>query len=184
MCLFFFLCLLLINVFDASSSGLMSVFFRLRTAPSGVRVADGAVLLAHLVPDVLAGLRRLIRDGGVHDVFVSHHDGPVAVKVIRGRCRGICQKWHILRYMALGEMNMDQRVARVGKNNRAQVVTIPLEFRFPEGMKEVFIRKVGEEVILSPRPSDWSAFLASNVRASEDFMVGIDDLAVQERSFA
>lgn len=79
---------------------------------------------------------------------------------------------------------MDQRVARVGKNNRAQVVTIPLEFRFPEGMKQVFIRKVGDEVILSPRPSDWGAFLASNVRASDDFMVGVEDLPVQERSSA
>ncbi len=79
---------------------------------------------------------------------------------------------------------MDQRVARVGKNNRAQVVTIPLEYRFPEGMKQVFIRKVGDEIILSPRPSDWSAFLASNVRASEDFMIGIDDHPVQERSHA
>ena len=70
---------------------------------------------------------------------------------------------------------MDRRVARVGKNNRAQVVTIPLEYRFPEGMKHVFIRKVGDEVILSPRPSDWSDFLASKVRSSEDFMVDIDD---------
>lgn len=79
---------------------------------------------------------------------------------------------------------MTQRVARVGRNNRAQVVTIPLEYRFPEGMKQVFIRKVGDEVILSPRPADWSAFLASNVRASEDFMVGIDDLPVQDRDAA
>ena len=79
---------------------------------------------------------------------------------------------------------MDQRTARVGKNNRAQVVTIPLEYRFPEGMKQVFIRKVGEEVILSPRPIDWGAYLASNVRVSEDFMVGVQDLPVQERSFA
>ena len=79
---------------------------------------------------------------------------------------------------------MTQRVARVGKNNRAQVVTIPLEYRFPEGMKQVFIRKVGDEVILSPRPADWSVFLASNVRASEDFMVGIDDLPVQDRDAA
>ncbi|MDE2299071.1 MAG: AbrB/MazE/SpoVT family DNA-binding domain-containing protein [Burkholderiales bacterium] len=79
---------------------------------------------------------------------------------------------------------MKQRVARVGRNNRAQVVTIPLEYRFPEGMKQVFIRKVGDEVILSPRPVDWSGFLASNIRASEDFMVGIDDLPVQERDAA
>ena len=38
------------------------------------------------------------------------------------------------------EGNMTLQTARVGKNNRAQVVTIPLEFRFPEGMKEVYIR--------------------------------------------
>lgn len=76
---------------------------------------------------------------------------------------------------------MDERVARVGKNNRAQVVTIPPEFRFPEGLKQVFIRKQGDEVILSPRPGDWSAFLASKVRSSDDFMASIDDLPVQER---
>ena len=78
---------------------------------------------------------------------------------------------------------MEQRTARVGKNNRAQIVTIPLEFRFPEDMKEVFIRKVGDEVILSPRPKDWTGFLASEVRASDDFMEGIEDLPLQERRF-
>ena len=78
---------------------------------------------------------------------------------------------------------MDRRTARVGKNNRAQIVTIPLEFRFPEDMKEVFIRKVGDDVILSPRPQDWTGFLASDVRASDDFMKGIEDLPLQERRF-
>ncbi len=76
---------------------------------------------------------------------------------------------------------MERRTARVGKNNRTQVVTIPLEYRFPEGMKEVFIRKVGEEVVLSPRPADWSGFLSSKVRASDDFMLNVEDLPVQER---
>lgn len=76
---------------------------------------------------------------------------------------------------------MSQRTARVGKNNRAQVVTIPREFRFPEGMKQVFIRKVGETVVLSPRPVDWSAFLASGLRVSEDFIANLEDLPVQER---
>lgn len=76
---------------------------------------------------------------------------------------------------------MDKRVARVGKNNRGQVITIPLEFRFPEGTKQVFIRKVGDEVILSPRASDWSAFVTSKGRASEGFMAGTGDLPVQER---
>ena len=76
---------------------------------------------------------------------------------------------------------MNPRTARIGKNNRAQVVTIPLEFRFPEGMKEVFIRKEGENIILSPRPRDWSGFLASDIRASDDFMEGVEDLPLQER---
>ena len=76
---------------------------------------------------------------------------------------------------------MDQRTARVGKNNRAQIVTIPLEFRFPKDMKEVFIRKQGDEIILSPRPTDWSHFLASDIRASDDFMEGVEDMPLQER---
>lgn len=77
---------------------------------------------------------------------------------------------------------MEPQKARVGMNNRAQIVTIPLEYRFPEGMKEVFIRKVGEDIVLSPRPTDWSAFLAGNARVSDDFAAGIDELPVQERS--
>ena len=79
---------------------------------------------------------------------------------------------------------MEQRTARVGQKNGAQIVTIPLDFRFPEDMKEVFIRKVGEDVILSPCPQDWAGFLASEVRASEDFMQGVEDLPNQERSVA
>ena len=78
---------------------------------------------------------------------------------------------------------MPTRTARIGKNNRAQVVTIPLEFRFPAGMKEVFIRKQGDEVVLSPRPLDWSDFLASDIRVTDDFMADVEKLPVQERSF-
>lgn len=78
---------------------------------------------------------------------------------------------------------MSSQTARVGKNNRSQVVTIPLEFRFPEGMKDVYIRKVGDEVILSPRPTNWQSFLTSDLRASDDFMANVEDLPVQERFF-
>lgn len=77
---------------------------------------------------------------------------------------------------------MQPRTARVGKNNRAQVVTIPLDFRFPDGMNEVFIRKVGEDIILSPRPTSWAAFLASNLRVSDDFMLAVEALPAQERA--
>lgn len=70
---------------------------------------------------------------------------------------------------------MGQITARVGKINRAQVVTIPQKFRFPEDTKQVFIRKVGNDVVLSPKPVDWSSFLASDLRVSDDFITNLKD---------
>jgi antitoxin VapB len=72
------------------------------------------------------------------------------------------------------------RTAKIFMNNRSQAVRLPKDFQFPT--TEVFIRKQGDEVILSARPSDWSAYLASGPVASEGFMEGIEDLPVQERS--
>ena len=69
---------------------------------------------------------------------------------------------------------MGRRTARVGKRHWAQVVTIPLEFRFPEGTREVFVRKVGDDVVLSPRPADWSSFLTTDLRVSDDFIANLD----------
>ena len=40
--------------------------------------------------------------------------------------------------------------------NRSQAVRLPKEFQF--STDEVFIRKQGEEVILSPRPTDWRPY--------------------------
>ena len=42
---------------------------------------------------------------------------------------------------------------------------------------EVFIRKQGEDIIISPRPQDWSAYLASGPVASNAFMHNIEDPA-------
>ncbi len=73
--------------------------------------------------------------------------------------------------------------ARVGWNNRVQTVSIPLDFRFPDSVREVFIRRDGESVILTPRPNDWSSFFSLEKKASADFMVVVERLPVQERSF-
>jgi antitoxin VapB len=81
-------------------------------------------------------------------------------------------------------VEMKMQTARVGKNNRAQVVTIPLEFRFPEGMKDVYIRKVGDDIILCSRATSWKSFVESDACASGDFMAGVEDLPVQDRNFA
>ena len=73
-----------------------------------------------------------------------------------------------------------QRTAKVFMNNRSQAVRLPKEFQFTTS--EVFIRKQDDEVILSARPKDWSAYLASDAVASEEFMEGVEDLPIQERS--
>jgi antitoxin VapB len=64
-------------------------------------------------------------------------------------------------------------------NNRSQAVRLPKEFQF--NTPEVFIRRQGDDVILSARPMDWSAYLASGPVASREFMDEVDELPVQER---
>ena len=71
------------------------------------------------------------------------------------------------------------RTAKVFMTNRSQAVRLPKEFQF--STDEVFIRKEGDEVILSPRPRDWKAYLESAPVASDAFMSDVDDLPVQER---
>lgn len=72
-----------------------------------------------------------------------------------------------------------RRTARVFMTNRSQAVRLPREFQF--STDEVFIRRDGEEVILSPRPRDWAPYLAGAPVASDAFMEGVEDLPVQER---
>jgi antitoxin VapB len=72
-----------------------------------------------------------------------------------------------------------QRTAKIFMNNRSQAVRLPKEFQF--STTEVFIRRQGEDVILSARPTDWTAYLDSAPAASGQFMEGVEDLPVQER---
>ncbi len=72
-----------------------------------------------------------------------------------------------------------QRKAKVFMNNRSQAVRLPKEFQF--NVPEVFIRKQGSDVVLSPRPFEWSSYLAEGPAASAGFMDEVEDLPVQER---
>jgi antitoxin VapB len=74
-----------------------------------------------------------------------------------------------------------QRTAKIFMNNRSQAVRLPKEFQF--STTEVFIRKQGDEVILSARPMDWSELLSPDAAASEEFMKNVEKLPVQERTF-
>jgi antitoxin VapB len=71
------------------------------------------------------------------------------------------------------------RTAKVFMTNRSQAVRLPKEFQFTTD--EVVIRKVGADVILSPRARDWKDYLASAPVASDAFMADVEDLPVQER---
>src|SRR5438105_2966821 len=70
-----------------------------------------------------------------------------------------------------------RRTAKIFMNNRNQAVRLPKEFQF--NAREVFIRKEGNDVILSPRPIDWSSYIVNAPVASEAFMEGVGDLPVQ-----
>ena len=73
------------------------------------------------------------------------------------------------------------RTAKIFLNNRSQAVRLPKDFQFKSS--EVFIRRQGEDVVLSPRPSDWAEYLMQGPVAPADFMSGVEDLPVQERVF-
>jgi len=71
------------------------------------------------------------------------------------------------------------RTAKVFMTNRSQAVRLPKEYQFTTD--QVYIRREGEDVILSPRPRDWRPYLAVAPAASDAFMNGVEDLPAQER---
>lgn len=55
-------------------------------------------------------------------------------------------------------------------NNRTQAVRLPADTRFPDDVKQVFVRVVGKDRILSPLDSAWDSFFCSSDGVSDDFM--------------
>lgn len=70
--------------------------------------------------------------------------------------------------------------AAVFKSNRSQAVRLPKDFAFPEGTGRVAIRKVGNQVILSPIANSWHEF--AKLGPNPDFPER-DQPPVQEREF-
>lgn len=58
----------------------------------------------------------------------------------------------------------------VFKNNRTQAVRLPAESRFPENVKKVVVRVVGQDRILSPLTNSWDSFFLSEDGVTDDFM--------------
>ena len=55
-------------------------------------------------------------------------------------------------------------------NNRTQAVRLPAETRFPESVKKVIVRVVGNERVLSPVDNLWDSFFMTSEGVSDDFM--------------
>lgn len=64
-------------------------------------------------------------------------------------------------------------------NNRTQAVRLPAETRFPDDVKQVRVRVVGKDRVLSPVDSTWDSFFMAEEVATGDFM---EDRASQEQS--
>lgn len=66
-------------------------------------------------------------------------------------------------------------------NNRTQAVRLPAETRFPESVKKVDVRVVGQERIIAPADAAWDSFFISGQGVSEDFLTERADQGQAER---
>lgn len=56
-------------------------------------------------------------------------------------------------------------------NNRTQAVRLPAGTRFPDGVRRVDVRVVGQERVIAPVGASWdSFFLGDDDGAGDDFM--------------
>jgi antitoxin VapB len=72
--------------------------------------------------------------------------------------------------------------AKLFKNGKSQAVRLPKEFRF--GSDRVYIKRIGEAVILLPYQTPWKTLLDSLSLFSDDFMTEREQPPVQDREDA
>jgi len=64
-------------------------------------------------------------------------------------------------------------------NNRTQAVRLPAEMRFPDRIKKVDVRIVGQERIIAPVESAWDSFFMNTQTVTDEFMI---DRASQQQT--
>jgi antitoxin VapB len=69
--------------------------------------------------------------------------------------------------------------AKIFMNGRSQAIRLPKKFRFKGS--EVYIKKVGDVVMLIPYHAPWAMLKDSLVMFSDDFMETRNQLELQER---
>lgn len=66
----------------------------------------------------------------------------------------------------------------VFKNNSTQAVRLPVDARFPDNVKKVSVRIVGQDRILTPVANTWDSFFLQGTAVTDDFMT---ERATQEQ---
>jgi antitoxin VapB len=72
------------------------------------------------------------------------------------------------------------RIASLFKSNRNQAVRIPKDMEFPEGVKKLIVRRVGDALIFTPPENLWDSFFD---RPPNPDFADRDQPPVQERDF-
>jgi antitoxin VapB len=72
------------------------------------------------------------------------------------------------------------KIGTVFKNGPStQAVRIPKEYRLPT--KEVWVEKIGDSLIIKPKPASWDDFFSSSLTLSEDFSMERNQQPPQNR---
>lgn len=76
---------------------------------------------------------------------------------------------------------MSEHIAKIFMNGRSQAVRLPKECRFD--CDEVFVRKQGDEIIISSKKNTWDDFFNMDSVFDDDSLSERGDEAPQEREF-
>lgn len=71
-------------------------------------------------------------------------------------------------------------IAKIFQNGKSQAIRLPREYRFQGNT--VYIKRVGNAVILIPEQDSWQTLIESLDQFSDDFMADRQQPALQERA--
>ena len=70
--------------------------------------------------------------------------------------------------------------AKIFQNGKSQAIRLPKEYRF-EGTK-VYVKRIGNAVVLIPEHDSWQTLIESLGQFSDDFMVERQQPPIQDRA--
>ncbi len=76
---------------------------------------------------------------------------------------------------------MPDHITRIFMNGRSQAIRLPKEFRFD--CDEVYVRKIGGNVVISSKKPTWDEFFSQKSAFGDDFLASREDSEPQERDF-